>query len=371
MKPYGLVLAGGGAKGAYQLGAWKAMRELGITFEAVAGVSIGAINGALIASGDFDCAIKMWNSVSVASNIKIENPLPDPDNLFSRKNWSVLFREVLKNRGLDASPAKDFLAEYIDEEKVRNSGIPLGIVTVSMTQGVTPLELFAEDIPEGQLIDYLLASSNIPLANNIGPEGERFLDGGAYDNTPIQVLRKSGYNRLIVVDISSMKGINHNLDINNSEIVYIRPYDMDSLGASFDFDAELSEKRMKMGYLDTMKAFSYLLGKIYYFEPSTFRSMLKKYGPKALLQLEELAYRLKLPLLEIYSEEDFILKLKELYEDNRRDLFETEKDKKQKDEEEKEPGEHQVISSIIKRIAKKRTSADYVEAFAVLDSIVV
>lgn len=52
MKPYGLILAGGGAKGAYQIGAWKAMRELDIEFEAIAGASIGAINGAMIAQGD-------------------------------------------------------------------------------------------------------------------------------------------------------------------------------------------------------------------------------------------------------------------------------------------------------------------------------
>ncbi len=54
MRPYGLVLAGGGAKGAYQIGAWKAMREIGVEIEMIAGVSIGAINGALIAQGDYD-----------------------------------------------------------------------------------------------------------------------------------------------------------------------------------------------------------------------------------------------------------------------------------------------------------------------------
>ena len=51
MKPYGLILAGGGAKGAYQIGAWKAMRELDIEFEAKAGATIGAINEAMIAQG--------------------------------------------------------------------------------------------------------------------------------------------------------------------------------------------------------------------------------------------------------------------------------------------------------------------------------
>ena len=55
-KKYGLVLAGGGAKGAYQIGAWKALVDMGITFDAIAGTSIGSINGALIAAGDFEKA---------------------------------------------------------------------------------------------------------------------------------------------------------------------------------------------------------------------------------------------------------------------------------------------------------------------------
>lgn len=47
-KEYGLVLDGGGARGAYQIGAWKALREAGVKIEAVAGTSVGALNGALI-----------------------------------------------------------------------------------------------------------------------------------------------------------------------------------------------------------------------------------------------------------------------------------------------------------------------------------
>ena len=72
MKPYGLILAGGGAKGAYQIGAWKAMRELDIEFEAIAGASIGAINGAMIAQGDFDDAYELWSNVEVSSGVNIQ-----------------------------------------------------------------------------------------------------------------------------------------------------------------------------------------------------------------------------------------------------------------------------------------------------------
>lgn len=51
-KTYGLALEGGGAKGAYQIGAWKALREAGIRFSAVSGTSVGALNGAMIVMDD-------------------------------------------------------------------------------------------------------------------------------------------------------------------------------------------------------------------------------------------------------------------------------------------------------------------------------
>ena len=73
MRPYGLILAGGGAKGAYQIGAWKALIELGIQIEAIAGTSIGAINGAFIAQGDFDKALTVWEEAEVVNGIKIDS----------------------------------------------------------------------------------------------------------------------------------------------------------------------------------------------------------------------------------------------------------------------------------------------------------
>lgn len=59
-KEYGLVLEGGGAKGAYQIGAWKAMREAGVKIKGIAGTSVGALNGALICMDDLTNAEKVW-----------------------------------------------------------------------------------------------------------------------------------------------------------------------------------------------------------------------------------------------------------------------------------------------------------------------
>lgn len=369
MKPYGLVLAGGGAKGAYQLGAWKAMREIGVTFSAVAGVSIGSINGALVVQDDYLTAEALWQSVSLDKGINIDAPLPDPDNLFSSKNWGVLFREFLKNRGFDASPVKDLLAPHISEEKIRKSGIPFGIVTIQMAQGnMTGLELFLNEIPEGQLIDYLLASSSIPLANNIGPQGEKFLDGGMYDNTPVSMLRRSGYNRIIVVNIASIKGVNYNLDFQNCEVVYIRPFDIEALGASFDFSSEMIAKRRELGYLDAKKAFSYLLGKIYYFEPEAFRALVGQYGFRTVEQLEELAHALKLDCLRVFDDGDVFLRaLKSAFEDKKAQQQQSE----QINEKEANGAyEKEWRNSFLRRFVQRRSDSDYRDAIAVLDSIV-
>ncbi len=320
MEKYGLVLAGGGAKGAYQMGAWKALNEMGIGFEAIAGVSIGSINGALIAQGDFDKATEMWKSVSIDKGVNITEALPDPENLFSKKNWGALFKEVIKKGGIDASPMEGYIKNYIDEKKIRESKIPLGIVTVQWGQKVSGLELFIDDIPEGELIDYLLASSSIPLVTNIGPEGEKFLDGGVYDNTPVMTLRKRGYNKLIVIDIANIKGVAYNLNFANSHVIYIKPYDTDDLGAAFDFDPVLNKKRMQMGYLDTKKAFGELSGNIYHFLPQVFREIIRKHGAEEIYQVELLAHRLGLSKDVIYSEETFISAVKAAYEKEKAEI---------------------------------------------------
>ena len=49
-QPFGLVLSGGGARGAYQAGVLKALVELDVQIQAIAGASIGALNGAIIAA---------------------------------------------------------------------------------------------------------------------------------------------------------------------------------------------------------------------------------------------------------------------------------------------------------------------------------
>ncbi len=358
MKEYGLVLAGGGAKGIYQLGAWKAMKELGVKFSVVAGVSIGSINGALIASDSYDEAAVFWKSASVDKGVKIANDLKDPENLFSLKNAGVLIKEIMRNKGIDASPTKDFLLQFIDEDKVRRSSVKFGMVTFNLSE-FTPVEIFIDKIPEGELVDYLLASSKVPGVSKIGPEDDRYLDGGVYDNAPIGLLRKNGYNRIIVVDISSMKGLGHKSDMTNAEFIYIRPFDIEDLGAAFDFSEEMYKKRLTMGYLDTRKAFGYLSGRQFYFEPGVFTDMIEEYGADAVEQLEKLGAQLGMERFRILDKENFLYELKEKYTEYR-------KEQQLKAEE----TEQKFYAPILKRLSKLNPDDDFAEAFAVLDNLI-
>ena len=80
-----IVLAGGGAKGSYHFGFWKAIRELGIDFQIVTGSSVGALNGAMMASGLYESGLEMWSSIKTPDIIETSIPkeLPARSKVFS------------------------------------------------------------------------------------------------------------------------------------------------------------------------------------------------------------------------------------------------------------------------------------------------
>ena len=82
---YGLVLAGGGVRGAYQIGVWKALKELKIKVSAVSGVSIGAVNGALFVQGSKTKAERLWNKIAIDDIILLPKEMENDENLFKVK----------------------------------------------------------------------------------------------------------------------------------------------------------------------------------------------------------------------------------------------------------------------------------------------
>ncbi len=265
---YGLVLEGGGARGAYHIGAYKALQELDIKISAVSGTSVGALNGAMIAQGEIEKAYNMWSEISPSKALvvdearlaEIHNQRINPADL---PYYARRIREILSEGGLDVSPLKSLLEENINEDRVRNSEIKLGIVTVSLTD-FKALELFVEDIPQGHLVDYLMASAGFPGFKIERMEGKRFIDGGFHDNLPIKLLQDQGYTDIIVVRTYG-PGRHRRIKTKGMNIHYISP--VDDLGGIMDFDSELAKRNLQLGYFDAMRVFQNLKGKKYYIKP--------------------------------------------------------------------------------------------------------
>lgn len=252
-----LVLGGGGAKGSYEVGVWKALNKLNMKFDIVTGVSIGSINGAFYAANEYKKCLKMWRTITT-------------NDLFDIAIGSKLSKDDLKNLvkqmstgGISFANAEKFLKKNINEEKVRKSKINYGLVTVSLTNK-KPRFLTKEQIPYGKLVDYICASSICyPFVHTQDINDESFIDGGFYDGIPINLAIDMGATEIVAVDLSVL-AINKKPKDKNVKVDVIKMKDKTPL--TLTFTKEYADKNIKYGYNDTMKHFNKLDGNIYTFK---------------------------------------------------------------------------------------------------------
>lgn len=268
-KKWSLVLGGGGAKGAYQLGVWQTLRELRIKFECVIGTSVGALNGALMVQGAYNEAFDMWHNINLNTVVNVPKELYVNGKLsINKNNLSTLKkvqRDIIKNGGIDTTPLKQTLQSLINEKRIRSSKIDFGIVTYQLNN-LKPIEIFKKDIKDGMLIDYLMASSTLPGFKFTEIDNKLFFDGGLHDNVPFKFAKESGYNRIITIDISGL-GVNRKPDVENCYSIYIK--NSIDIGNILDFDREVARKNILLGYLDSQKVFNKVSGIDYFYKNET------------------------------------------------------------------------------------------------------
>lgn len=265
-KEYGLVLEGGGAKGAYQIGAWKALKEAGIRIKGIAGTSVGALNGALICMGDLEKAENLWEHISYSKIMAVDDKVME--KIFKKKKIS---RDVLKEMmdyisagGVDITPLKTLIAESVEEKKIQASPVDLYIHTFSVDE-MRELNVDLKEIDPEFIQDFLLASSYIfPIFKSEKLHGKTYIDGGAINNVPIDTLIEKDYKDIIVVRIFGI-GREKRVKIPEDTTIYtIAP--TVSLGSILDFNPRKSKMHLKRGYFDTMRVIYGLGGKIYYID---------------------------------------------------------------------------------------------------------
>lgn len=301
-KEYALALSGGGTRGAYEVGAYKALKELGINIKAIAGTSIGALNGAFFLQDDILKVEKLYDTIDINNVVEIDENIDKDKDFFNIQNIFKLIKDYSKKKGLDNAPLEKLVKKELNLKEIYSSDIDFGLVTYSI-KSHKALEVFKEDIPKKDFVSYLLASACFPIYKAQKINNEEYFDGFFYDNMPINMLIKKGYKNIIAIDIGS-KNTNKKLIDKNAYVKIIKA--SQNLGGTFEFNKDKINFNMKLGYLDTMKSFNKLKGHMYFFNSYEFNRLLHKFTLEELYGLEYAAEIYGIDKYKIYTCREFL-----------------------------------------------------------------
>ena len=268
---YGVALEGGGARGAYHIGALKALNELGIKIDGIVGTSMGAFNAAVYAQGDFDRLYNFWTNTSSGIVVGVkDNEITKFINkkldLNSLKYWANYVKTNMSQGGMDVGKLKDVYGMYVDEKKLRKSKMDFGLATYSITD-LKPLYMTKEKIADGKLLDYIVGSSYLPVfkSETLVDGKTKFLDGGFYDNCPVKILLDKGYKDIIEIRTDSI-GIKRSYSKKNLNVIIISP--SKDIGSILFSDKYKMNSNINMGYFDTLRVMKGYIGEKFYVIPS-------------------------------------------------------------------------------------------------------
>ncbi|HTU39699.1 MAG TPA: patatin-like phospholipase family protein, partial [Acidimicrobiales bacterium] len=180
------VLAGGGSRGAVQVGMLEALIRRGIRADRVFGASVGAINGAAYAGSPTLEGVERMASVW----LRVRGTDIFPRGTFDGP-WAFLQKRpaVHANTGLRA-----IIEAGIDYENLEDATIPVEVVTTSLTDGRERW------IAHGPAVEAILASSAIPsIFPPVTIDGDVLVDGGVVNNVPISRALAAGCTRIYVL----------------------------------------------------------------------------------------------------------------------------------------------------------------------------
>ena len=187
-KKIGLALGSGSARGWAHIGVIRALKEAGIQPDYVAGTSIGALVGAVYASGDIDS-------------------LEEVVLKFDWKRIAHFFDVVFPKSGLiDGNKVADFVRAHVKEINIEDLPLPFSAVSTNLTTGREVI------LSKGDIIEAVRASISVPgIFTPVKKDGIILVDGGLVNPVPVSVVRKMGADFVIAIDLNhdivSKKGI--------------------------------------------------------------------------------------------------------------------------------------------------------------------
>ena len=331
----GVALEGGGARGAYHAGGIKALKDRGIKVSTYVGTSIGAINAAIACTNDINKLVKMWEQADNEMLFGIDGEVFQEllNKKITKENLSKAIeksKQLIKTKGIKIDKIQNYLNEIIDEDKIRKSNIDFGLVTFNLSDKL-PIKIFKKDIPKGKIVEYLIASSYLPVFKSTKIIDDKYyMDGGVYDNLPTDMLLEKNCDEIYAI---RTKAIGITKRTKDKRIKYITP--TAKLGSIMLFDPKNSKRLTKLGYYDTLKVIEKLDGYSYYIKPKNqkyYDDIIKKVSPYLLNKLrieyktlnnkiitirliEKIAKELNICNFKIYNINVLLLKIKLLIDE--------------------------------------------------------
>ena len=259
-----VVLSGGGAKGAYEVGVWKALRKMHIKYDVVTGTSIGALNGMMMTQNEFYRCIRLWK------NINYDVLYDDFKKITSSKEMYLEYLNKIFDGGIDTNKIEQIINEHYKPNKLYNSKIGFGVVSFNLSTRKVVYSTKKNTRPD-KLKKYILASATcFPFFKPTKIGTDVLVDGGYYDNLPINLAVELGATEIIAVDLRAV-GIRQKIRNKEVKITYISPNN--KLDSFLMFDSNVTKRMIKLGYNDTLKKFNKLEGDLYTFKRGTIDNL--------------------------------------------------------------------------------------------------
>lgn len=269
----GLVLAGGGTKGAYQAGIIQALWDLDLidNIKAISGVSIGTLNGLMLCMKKRELIDVSWKSLTyqkiltksegfkfpdISEVVKLIATGHKPDEIIELFDLGAL--GLISQKGI-----RDYIKEFVDISTLKSTTIDLYSCAYNINDG-RPEYFKLNDYNEEDIIDISIASCAVPfIFPSVTFKGKQYADGGinnpfytgaSADNVPITPIMKHELDLIIVVHLNYTDQIDLELypHANIIEIYPSSPLEIVNGAGTLNFNQTSIKERIEMGYRDGM-----------------------------------------------------------------------------------------------------------------------
>ncbi len=262
----GIALAGGGARGAYQIGALEVLQEHGYLedMHAISGVSVGSLNACALAMDALDMGKQMWLDLKkddlfhhdlnwfeiiVKRNFKLAH-----EGIFDTKNLEKIIDAIMDYEKIRQKNIYVTTSFVTDEEMHFMDAVTLGIRNFLEKNNRIHYNKLS-DMSDENIKATLLASCAVPIMfKPVKVEGKTYFDGGILDNASFKPLIDEGCNEVIFIDLWRFK-LRHfprKIEVDGVKIHHIYP--KKHLRGFMDFDEKQIRRRFELGREDALEA---------------------------------------------------------------------------------------------------------------------